>query len=155
MFPVGLYPYEVVVEYIRFLGEKGFGSADALFPKNDQSTPQLSTSHLGNTEWKSTSSARKIITGHFVKHGLPAYCPHSFRNSLTQLAYKVCRTPEEFKAWSANLGHKSPRTTFDSYGHIDESRQGDIILSFSQSENENIGVISTTSTSIKKSKEVQ
>lgn len=154
-FPVGLYAYEVVIEYMRFLGEKGFSSADALFPKNDQSTPQLLTIKLGNTEWKSTSSARKIITGHFVKHGLPAYCPHSFRNSLTQLAYRSCRTPEEFKAWSANLGHKSPRTTFDSYGHIDENRQGDIILGFSQPENENNGSITPASTSTINSKEVQ
>ena len=72
------------------------------------------------------------MTDAFEKNGLPSYGPHLFRNSLTQLAYKVCETPEEFKAWSENLGHKSPRTTFDSYGHIDESRQGAIIQSFSK-----------------------
>lgn len=75
-FPVGNYAYEVIVEYMRFLGEKGFGSSDPLFPKNDQSAHQLATTQLGKTQWKSTTSARKIITGHFIKHGLPAYCPH-------------------------------------------------------------------------------
>lgn len=45
-----------------------------------------------------------------------------------KLNYEYCKTPEDFKAWSQNLGHNSPLTTFMSYGgHIEEYNQGAII----------------------------
>ncbi len=31
------------------------------------------------------------------------------------------------KAWSQNLGHAQMMTTFTSYGHVEEYRQGEII----------------------------
>ena len=43
------------------------------------------------------------------------------------IGYTYCKTPEEFKVWSQNLGHSSPLTTFTSYGSIDEFSQGEII----------------------------
>jgi len=46
---------------------------------------------------------------------------------LVQQAYKHCKTPEQFKAWSQNLGHESPPTTFTSYGKIDLHREGDLL----------------------------
>ena len=36
-------------------------------------------------------------------------------------------TPEEFKAWSQNLGHEKVLTTFLSYGEVAGRRQGEII----------------------------
>jgi hypothetical protein len=39
----------------------------------------------------------------------------------------VCRTPEQIKAWSQNLGHENIATTLTSYGKIDPHRQGDVI----------------------------
>ena len=127
-FPVENWTIKIIQDYLKFLGNKNFTRSDPLFPRNLNQLPPLSESRLDKTHWKSANPARKIISQAFIKNGLPAYCPHSFRNSLVQLAYKHCRTPEEFKAWSANLGHKSTLTTFTSYGYIDESRQGDIIL---------------------------
>ena len=38
-----------------------------------------------------------------------------------------CRTPEEMKAWSQNLGHDRVMTTFASYGAIDRVRQAAIM----------------------------
>lgn len=35
--------------------------------------------------------------------------------------------PEEFKAWSQNLGHDKVLTTFLSYGQVESPRQGEII----------------------------
>jgi hypothetical protein len=32
---------------------------------------------------------------------------------------RICRTPEQFKAWSQNLGHEKPLMTFCSYGNLD------------------------------------
>ena len=39
----------------------------------------------------------------------------------------MCQTPEDFKAWSQNLGHEGVLTTFYSYGTVAPRRQGDII----------------------------
>jgi hypothetical protein len=52
---------------------------------------------------------------------------HLFRDTLVHLGQEKCTTPEEFKAWSQNLGHESPLTTFTSYGYIDPHRQGNLI----------------------------
>jgi len=40
---------------------------------------------------------------------------------------KFFRTPEDFKAWSQNLGHEKVLTTFYSYGEVGNRRQGEII----------------------------
>jgi hypothetical protein len=40
---------------------------------------------------------------------------------------EVCQSPEEFKAWSQNLGHEGVLTTFMSYGSVACERQGEII----------------------------
>ncbi len=40
---------------------------------------------------------------------------------------EVCRTPEQIKAWSQNLGHENIATTLTSYGKIDPHRQGAVI----------------------------
>jgi hypothetical protein len=37
------------------------------------------------------------------------------------------QSPEEFKAWSQNLGHESMLTTYCSYGTVPQRRQGEII----------------------------
>jgi hypothetical protein len=52
---------------------------------------------------------------------------HSFRNTLVQLGQDICKTPEQFKAWSQNLGHEKVLTTFLSYGEVACQRQGEII----------------------------
>lgn len=63
----------------------------------------------------------------FVRAGLPYFNPHSFRNTLVQLGQDVCKSPEQFKAWSQNLGHEKVLTTFLNYGEVACLRQGEII----------------------------
>jgi integrase/recombinase XerD len=63
----------------------------------------------------------------FDRAGLPYFNPHSFRNTLVRLGQDVFKSAEEFKAWSQNLGHESPLTTFLSYGEVAFDRQGEII----------------------------
>ncbi|MGA2160394.1 MAG: hypothetical protein ABSG90_14425 [Dehalococcoidia bacterium] len=46
---------------------------------------------------------------------------------LSNLGQDVCKTPEQFKAWSQNLGHEKVLTTFLSYGEVACQRQGEII----------------------------
>lgn len=43
------------------------------------------------------------------------------------LGERLCRTPEQFKAWSQNLGHGGALTTFTSYGGLTAMRQAEII----------------------------
>ena len=50
----------------------------------------------------------------FIRAGLAYFNPHSFRDTLVQLGEKLYRTPEEFEAWSKNLGHEQMLTTFRS-----------------------------------------
>lgn len=46
---------------------------------------------------------------------------------MVQLGQQQCRTPEQFKAWSQNLGHEEVLTTRYSYGYVATQRQGEII----------------------------
>jgi hypothetical protein len=56
---------------------------------------------------------------------LPYFNPHSFRKTLALLGQKVCKSPEEYKAWSQNLGHENVLTTFSSYGDVGRQRQAE------------------------------
>lgn len=55
------------------------------------------------------------------------------------LGEKICKTPEDFKAWSQNLGHEHVMTTFNSYGEVSQQRQSDIIQGLLNGENEDSG----------------
>ena len=49
-----------------------------------------------------------------------------------QLGERVCKSPEEFKAWSQNLGHERVLTTFTSYGVVPAQRQAELIRQIGQ-----------------------
>jgi len=49
------------------------------------------------------------------------------------LGETLCQTPEQFKAWSQNLGHEGVLTTFYSYGAVGNRRQAEIIGSLAES----------------------
>ena len=77
--------------------------------------------------WGNATAIRKIFREAFQAAGLPYFNPHSLRNTLVQLGETMCKSPEEFKAWSQNLGHEGVLTTFRSYGAVGTRRQGEII----------------------------
>ena len=79
------------------------------------------------SHWSSASPIRRIFREALSKAGLPYFNPHSFRNTLVQLGEEICKTPEQFKAWSQNLGHEKVLTTFINYGEVTCQRQGQII----------------------------
>jgi len=56
-----------------------------------------------------------------------------FANGLF-LLLSVLLTPEQFKAWSQNLGHSGVLTTFTSYGTVPDTRQADIIRALGHGE---------------------
>lgn len=130
-FPVGDFLKKAFINWVKFLKqEKLFDHNAPLFPSTSLSLDEknkFERQELDSVAWQSTTSIRKIVKDAFNAVGLEYYNPHSFRNTIVQLGYQVCKTPEEFKAWSQNLGHSSPLTTFTSYGNIDECNQGEII----------------------------
>jgi len=92
---------------------------------------QFAAAGLSREHWSNATPIRTIFREAFEHAGLPYFNPHSFRNALVQLGEEVCKTPEQFKAWSQNLGHEKVLTTFLSYGEVTCPRQGEIIRSLS------------------------
>jgi integrase len=130
-FPVGGDAPEIIGDWVTYLTqEKLFGNDDPLFPKTQVAVgPELKFEAQGLTRdhWSSASPIRQIFHDAFGAAGLPYFNPHSFRKTLTQLGERLCTTPEEFKAWSQNLGHENVMTTLMSYGSVASSRQAEII----------------------------
>lgn len=130
-FPVGDEVRGIVAEWVTYLrDEKLWGNDDPLFPATRialGATRQFEVAGLAQDHWSTASPIRTIFRDAFVSAGLPYFNPHSFRNTLVQLGQDVCKTPEQFKAWSQNLGHEAVLTTFRSYGQVPCQRQGEII----------------------------
>jgi site-specific recombinase XerD len=130
-FPVGEEVLQIVEEWVTFLREQMlWGNDDPLFPATRVAlglTRQFEATGLARTHWSSAASIRSIFRDAFVSAGFPYFNPHSFRNTLVRLGQAICQTPEDFKAWSQNLGHEKVMTTFMSYGQVETPRQGAII----------------------------
>ncbi|OQX19912.1 MAG: recombinase XerC [Desulfobulbaceae bacterium A2] len=130
-FPVGEDVREIVVDWLSYLrDEKLWGNDDPLFPATGVrvgASRQFEAAGLSRDHWSNATPIRTIFREAFVGAGLPYFNPHSFRNTLVQLGQEVCKTPEQFKAWSQNLGHEKVLTTFLSYGAVECRRQGEII----------------------------
>jgi integrase len=124
--------FEAWVTYLR--EDKQWGNEDPLFPKTAVA-PSLQNRFevvgLLREHWSSAAPIREIFKTAFSNAGRPNFNPHSFRDTLTKLGQKLCKTPEEFKAWSQNMGHEGVMTTFRSYGDVDIDRQREIFASFS------------------------
>jgi len=82
---------------------------------------------LSGEHWSSAAAIRKIFKQAFSSAELPNFNPHSFRNTLAVLGENLCQSPEEFKAWSQNLGHEGVLTTLYSYGEVQPKRQVELI----------------------------
>ena len=130
-FPVGDEIRAIVADWVTYLREeKQWGNDDPLFPATRiavGTAHQFEASGLERKHWSSASPIRKLFREVFASAELPYFNPHSFRNTLARLGQEVCKTPEEYKAWSQNLGHEQVLTTFLSYGEVACQRQGEII----------------------------
>lgn len=130
-FPVGDEIREIVAEWVTYLREeKLWGNDDPLFPATRVeygTSRQFEVAGLDRKCWSNATPIRTIFREAFATAGLPYFNPHSFRNTLVRLGQERCRTPEEFKSWSQNLGHENVMTTLTSYGEVGRHRQGEII----------------------------
>lgn len=130
-FPVGNDLEDLIVDWVRYLqGVKLFGHDDPVFPRTAILQDESLSFRAAGVEpkfWSTAGPIRTIFKEAFAQTGLEYFTPHTFRTALTILGERICKTPEEFKAWSQNLGHESPLTTFTSYGQVSLHRQGDLI----------------------------
>lgn len=116
------------VQHMR--GPLLWGDDDPLFPATRMAVGQdggFVADGLKRAHWSTAEPIRRIFRQAFARAGLPYFKPHSIRNTLVQLGEKTCKTPEEFKAWSQNLGHEKVLTTFTSYGAVAPHRQAELI----------------------------
>jgi integrase len=130
-FHVGEEVRQIVADWVRYLREeKLWGNDDPLFPATYivlGSNRQFEAAGIDNVHWSTASPIRTIFRESFERAGLPYFHPHSIRKTLARLGEQVCKSPEDFKAWSQNLGHEQVLTTFMSYGAVATERQGEII----------------------------
>jgi integrase len=141
-FPVGPEPEAIVADYIAMLkGELGLGADDPLFPSTKMGRGAdrgFVAEGLSRTPWSGAAPIRQIFRAAFALAGLPYAKPHSFRDTLARLGERLCRTPEEWKAWSQNLGHESEATTFVGYGRVPQHRQTEIIRALGRPRQESL-----------------
>lgn len=136
-FPVGS-AIGIVEDYVQMLKKEiGFGADDPLFPSTrigHDPDRSFEVQGLSREPWTTGEPIRRIFRAAFAAAGLSYSNPHKFRTTLTRLGERLCRTPEEWKAWSQNLGHESEMTTFVGYGKVPEHRQAEIIRALTAKE---------------------
>ena len=130
-FPVDMEIKQIVIDWVKYLREKKlYGNEAPLFPMNKiglNAERKFACIGLKAEHWSTASPIREIFKNAFKSAGLHYFNPHSFRDTLVHLGQTRCKSPEEFKAWSQNLGHENVLTTFISYGQVAVSRQEEIL----------------------------
>jgi integrase len=143
-FPVGEPIRQIVEEWIVYLrDEKQWGPDDPLFPVTDTGLDaggKYCVRGLKRKHWRTATRIRAVFKAAFAAAGLPYYNPHSLRKTLVALGQSRCKTPEEFKAWSQNLGHEEVMTTFTSYGAVPVERQSEILRVLARCSNSTLSV---------------
>jgi integrase len=129
-FPVGGNALAILTDWVKQLrSERLWGEEAPLFPSTHMKPGADGLFHASDIKpehWSDAGPIRKIFKAAFRGADLPYFNPHSVRNTLVRLGEARCRNPEEFKAWSQNLGHEAVMTTFTSYGTVSHERQAEI-----------------------------
>lgn len=135
-FPVGELPIQILTEWVSHLKtELFFSHDDPLFPKTKVANTQdkkFSACGVLKEHWATANPIRELFKRAFTKAGLQYFNPHSIRDTLVRIGEQICQSPEEFKAWSQNLGHAGVLTTLYSYGDVPDYRQAELIKKLSQ-----------------------
>lgn len=121
----------IFTDWVHFLkSERLWGGDDPLFPATriiNGKDHAFEQAGLDRRHWSNAGPIRKVFRSAFEAAGLPGFNPHSFRKTLVRLGQERCKTPEDFKIWSQNLGHEEVLTTFQSYGKVEPRRQAEVI----------------------------
>lgn len=106
-----------------------FGPGDALFPKQEIACRdgRFTPDGCRKETCANAQIVGKVIGAAFTRAGLHPFVPHSIRRTLAMLGNRLCKTMEEHKAWSQNLGHENIATTVSAYMPVGRERQGELI----------------------------
>lgn len=130
-FPVGEEFVEILKDWVIYLRQtKLWGDDDPIFPATEMGLDgdnRFEVKGIARTHWSGAGTIRKVFKEAFESASLPYFRPHSFRRTLVLLGQTLCATPEQYKAWSQNLGHDDVLTTFQSYGTVSRARQNEIM----------------------------
>ncbi|MEK6636539.1 MAG: tyrosine-type recombinase/integrase [Pseudomonadota bacterium] len=149
-FPVGGDALSIFTDWCHHLRTAlQWGDDDALFPPTKVGVGKsggFAPVGLRREGWESAGPICAIFRTAFEAAGLPYFNPHSFRHTLVMHGERVCTSPEQFKAWSQNLGHGDVLTTFTSYGTVPAHRQGEVIraLGVNNSDDDNDDALAKT-----------
>ena len=138
-------PMKHFIDWFQYLKTKGYGSTAPIFPRTkviQNVEGNLSFQTNGEVErefWSSAGPIRTMFRKRSAAAGLRYFPPHSFRHLHVVLATKKCRTMEEFKTISQNLGHESIMTTIPVYGNYTETELSEIIQGIDFSNNQSEG----------------
>jgi integrase len=134
LFPVGDLFLEVFTNYVeRLKVDLLFGPDDPLFPAprmGHDAECGFAVLGLSRNHWRNGSPIRRIVRSAFEAAGFDYPNPHKVRKTLARLGEQRIRTPEEWKAWTQNLGHENEMTTFRGYGQVPFQRQTEIMRGF-------------------------
>ena len=134
LFPVGDLFVTVLADYVsRLTTQLLFGPDDPLFPAPEMGRAidrGFCVVGLSRRHWKNAAPIRRVVRNAFEGAGFEYPNPHSVRKVLARLGEQKVRNPEEWKAWSQNLGHENEMTTFRGDGEIPFRRQTEIIRAF-------------------------
>ncbi len=137
-YPVGEDIVDIIREWVDFLTvEKKFSPNDPLFPKTVMKIDaggDFSVQNLSREHWANATPIRKLFKAAFARVGLPYFNPHTMRDTLTHLAYQSKLNAAQFKAWSLNMGHDKPLTTFNSYGNLSLDEVSEIMSDLRQAQ---------------------
>ena len=126
----------IVDEWVRYLSKDlQWGPEDPLFPATRVEgglDKAFRATGLERRPWASADPIRQIFRRAFTAAGHPYYPPHRLRDTLAKLGEKLCRTPEQFKAFSQNMGHTGVLTTFMNYGEVSQAQQAELIRGLSE-----------------------
>jgi integrase/recombinase XerD len=130
-FPVGEDIRRILEEWVSYQRDERRASPDdPLFPATNTTLDQdgqYCANGLKPEHWRTSTPIRRIFKTACAAAGLAYFNPHSVRKTLVALGQNRCHTPEDFKAWSQNLGHEQVMTTFSSYGAVRATRQAEIM----------------------------
>lgn len=134
-FPLPACFSEAVFSWKEELLGLGFEDADALFPDGKD---------LSTREGRSLRPVLPMSSTHAVSRAFreasreisQSFSPHSAKHFIGQLSWRFCKSPEEFKAWSSNMGHEDERVTQKYYSNISVPRVAEIFEAFDEVETE-------------------
>ena len=130
-FPIGDLAYTIVEGWVDELQTLHlWGPNDPLFPATRMvqgENREFRAAGIERAHWSTATPIRTIFKRGLKLQGCRMQILTRSGRLFALLGEQVCRTPEEFKAWSQNLGHDQVMTTFTSYGSVSSARQAEIM----------------------------